>query len=51
MTKIRTNELQSALFFLAVHPRCVLRSHVLGYGKCRSQTQLNFINIKCHIND
>jgi len=26
-------------------------SQVLGYGKYTSQKQLNFINIKCHIND
>jgi len=26
-------------------------SQVLGYGKYTSQTQPNFINIKCHIND
>jgi hypothetical protein len=28
------------IFFYVVHPRCVLRSQFLGYGKYISQTQI-----------
>ena len=38
-------------FFRWFVPVVFLRSQVLVYGKYTSQTQLNFINIKCHIND
>ena len=42
----KLNKEQTSTFFQVVHPLCVLRSQVLGYGKYTSQTQLNFINIK-----
>ena len=34
-----------------VHPRYVLRLHVLGNGKYTTQIQINFINIKCRMSD
>ena len=37
--------------FVLWNPEDGVGPQVLGYGKYTSQTQLNFINIKSHIND